>query len=139
MSDELTTRFGFHRIIVQDLHKQAAFYRAMFGYGEGFRVDADIRGRPVEEIIFTRPDGQVDMALIAYTDKDDGPAPSLTGAFPCFYASDLDELAKRVVAAGGEVFQPPIPLQMPQGTTRLAMFQDLEGCLIEVIEQKPQG
>jgi predicted enzyme related to lactoylglutathione lyase len=132
MSTELSARFAFARLVVRDLAKQAAFYRAAFGYGEGLTIRDAINGRAIEEVIFNAPDGKVELILLQF---QDGPAPSPTGVMIGFYTQDLDALQARVLAAGGEVAQPIGPLQMPAGPTRFAFFADPEGHLLEVIER----
>ena len=133
MSDMLAARFGFCRFVVRDLQKQAAFYRAAFGYGEGITIRDEIKGRPIEEIIFMEG-GKAEIVLLVYTDG--GPEPSPSGVLPGFFAPDLDALQARVLAAGGSVYQEIGPMEMPSGPTRLAFFADPEGFIMEVIEQK---
>lgn len=134
MTDAPAARFGFPRIIVNDLQKQAAFYRAAFGYGEGITIQAEIKGRPIEEIIFMSPEGQAEMILLTYTDN--GPPSSPSGVLFGFFSPDLDVLEQRVLAAGGSVFSPIAPMDMPSGPTRLIFLADPEGFVMEVIEQK---
>ncbi|HKR25139.1 MAG TPA: VOC family protein [Phenylobacterium sp.] len=132
MADKLPARFGFPKLVVRDLHKQAAFYRAVVGYGEGQFLTGKINGRAVEEFIFSAPDGKVEMLVMAYVDGGPAPAP---GAMICgMFTDDLEAFEARVLAAGGSVFQPIGPMDMPGMTARLAFYADPEGHLLEVIQ-----
>lgn len=133
MPDKLTARFGFCRLVVNDLQKEAAFYRSAIGYGEGLTIVGEVNGRPIEEIIFMEG-GKAELVLLTYTDG--GPATSPSGVMPAMFSPDLDAMEERVVAAGGSVYQAIGPMEMPNGPTRLAFFADPEGFVLEVIEQK---
>ena len=130
MSDKLAAHFGFARLVVRNLQREAAFYRAVMGYGEGQTIRASINGRPLEEIIFIN-DGKAELILLAY---DDGPAPSPTGVMLGFITQDLEAFEKRVVAAGGAVFQPIGPMEGGNEGTRLGIYADPESFLFEVIQ-----
>jgi predicted enzyme related to lactoylglutathione lyase len=126
-------RFAFLKLVVADLRKEAAFYRSVIGYGEGYRIEGAIAGRPIEEIVLAGPDGEVEMLILAYTDGK-GPAPSPSGVITGIYTPDLEAFERRVIAAGGSVAQPIGPIELPTGTSRLAFYADPEGYLLEVIE-----
>ena len=128
---EAKGRFGFPRIVVRDLQKQAAFYRAVFGYGEGFTIKAEIKGRALEEVLLGPADGKIEFILLNFPD---GPDPDPSGVLFGFYTNDLDAFEARVLAAGGSVYQEIGPMQMGEKTTRMAFYADPEGFLLEVIE-----
>lgn len=129
MTDALTTRFSFTKLVVPDLQSAAAFYRAVFGYGEGQFVASTIAGRPMEEIIFPRTAGEAGLILLQFTD---GPAPTASGIITGFRTSDLDAFQARVLAAGGSVVQPIAPLTSAPHM-RFAFFADPAGYVIEVL------
>jgi predicted enzyme related to lactoylglutathione lyase len=130
MSDALTARFSFTKLVVPDLEAAAAFYRAVFGYGEGQVVRSTIAGRPMEEIIFPRTEGEAGLILLQYLE---GPEPSPSGVIAGYRTSDLDAFQARVLAAGGAVVQPIAPLaSVPH--MRFAFFADPAGYVIEVLE-----
>ena len=133
MSDKRLARYGFPKIVVRDLHKQIAFYRAVIGYEGGQFINGQINGRPLEEIVLFGPDNQVEMLILAYTDGK-GPHPDPSGFINGFFTPDLDAFEARVLAAGGSIVQPIGPMEMPGTTTRLAFYADPEGFLLEVIE-----
>ena len=133
MPDSRLARYGFPKIVVRDLHKQIAFYRAVIGYEGGQFIQGQVNGRPIEEIILFSPDNKVEMLILAYQDGQ-GPDPDPSGIINGFFTPDLDAFEARVLAAGGRVVQPIGPMEMPSGTTRLAFYADPEGYLLEVIE-----
>jgi catechol 2,3-dioxygenase-like lactoylglutathione lyase family enzyme len=131
MAEELAARFGFARLVVRDLQKQAAFYRAVMGYGEGMMIRADIKGRPIEEIIFLGPDGKTELILLAF---GDGPPRATDGAMLGFITKDIKAFEARVLAAGGSIFQPIGAMQGADRPAQLAFYADPEGFLLELIE-----
>ena len=132
MADRLPARFAFPKLVVGDLHKEAAFYRAVIGYGEGQFLTGEIKGRAVEEFIFSGADGAVEMLVMAYVDG--GPAPPPGALISGVYTDDLEAFEARVLAAGGTVHQPIGPMATPGMKARLAFYADPEGHLLEVIE-----
>lgn len=126
-------RFGFLKLVVRDLQKQTAFYRAVFGCGEGQRITGDIAGRPIEEIVLFRPDGQAEIVILVYKDGQ-GPAPQTSGVIAGIFTPDIEAFEASVLAAGGTIAQPIGPLELPNGMSRLAFYADPEGYLLEVIE-----
>jgi predicted enzyme related to lactoylglutathione lyase len=132
MADTPTTPVAFTKLVVRDLQKAAVFYRAVCGYGEGQFVKSQIAGRPMEEIIFPRPEGQAGLILLTYSE---GPAPSPSGVITGFNTRDLDAFQARVLAAGGSVVQETKPLSFGAAQMRYAFFADPEGYVMEVIER----
>ena len=133
MPDKLLGRFGFPKLVVRDLDREIAFYRAVVGYGEGQFITGQIAGRPIREIMWFGENNNVELLILEYVDGK-GPAPEPSGVINGFFTSDLDAFEARVLAAGGTVIQPIGPLEMPGSTTRLAFYADPEGYLMEVIE-----
>ena len=132
MTDVLAARFAFARLVVRDLQKQAAFYREVFGYGEGQFIRDAINGRPIEEIILSGPDGKVELIILQFLE---GPDPSPTGVMIGFFTQDLEALEARILAAGGAVVQAIGSLQMGERPARFALYADPEGYQLEVIER----
>jgi predicted enzyme related to lactoylglutathione lyase len=132
MADAPHASVAFIKLVVRDLQASAAFYRAVCGYGEGQFVRSQIGGRPMEEIILPRPDGQAGLILLAYTE---GPPPAPSGVISGFNTRDLDGFQARVLAAGGSVVQEIKPLTFGAAQMRYAFFADPEGYVMEVIER----
>src|SRR4051812_22688216 len=117
MADTPHAAVAFTKLVVRDLQASAAFYRAVCGYGEGQFVRSQIGGRPMEEIIFRRPEGQAGLIILTYTE---GPAPSPSGVITGFNTRDLDAFQARVLAAGGQVVQEIKPLSFGSAQMRYA-------------------
>ena len=119
-------------MVVRDLQKQTAFYRAVFGYSEGQFVRDKIARRPFEEIILSGLDGKIELAILQFME---GPDPVPTGSMVGFFTQDLDAFEARILAAGGTVVQAIGPLQMGERSVRFAFYGDPEGHVLEVIER----
>jgi len=131
MSTKPASRFGSARLIVRDLQAQAAFYRAVFGLGEGIFIADQIKGRAIEELIFMDPKGGAGIILLQYMD---GNAPSPGGVMLLFFDEDVPALEARLLAAGGSVVQPISEIDLGNRKAKMAIYADPEGFLIEVIE-----
>lgn len=134
MSQNRPARYGFPKMVVRDLQREIAFYRAVIGYEGGQFIEGEITGRPIEEIVFFGPENNVELMILAYKD-DHAPQPDPSGVINGFFTSDLDAFETRVLAAGGSIVQPIGPLSLPGMDTRLAFYADPEGYMLEVIEQ----
>lgn len=132
MTEARVSEFAFTKLVVKDLQAMAAFYRTVCGYGEGQFVEAAIGARPVEEIIFSKPQGRAELVLLKYLE---GPQSSPSGVITAFNTPDLDAFQMRVLAAGGAVIDPIKPLEFGTSRMRIAFFADIEGFLLEVLER----
>lgn len=131
MSDKV--HFGFSKLLVADLEKAAAFYSEVFGLAEMVRVDSDIMGRPISEIMyFPTAEGAATFVLLAFQDVQ---TPSNNEVIIGFQTPDLDATLKNVESAGGKVVD-PIRV-MPEHGIKVAFATDLEGHLIEIVELLP--
>lgn len=126
-------RFGFLKLVVRDLQKQAAFYRAVFGCDEGQFIEGEIAGRPIEEILLTAPNGTAEILVLVYKDGK-GPPPEPSGVIAGLLTPNIEAFEQRVLDAGGRIAQPIGPIQLPSGASRIAFYADPEGYLLEVIE-----
>lgn len=122
--------FGFIKLVVADLERSAAFYKAVAGLRESGRVDATIAGRKISEILLhpTTPGG-ANLVLLHFRDL---PRPALDEVILGFITSDLDAFVKRAFDAGGSVYE-DIKAMSEHGV-RVAFVKDLEGHLIEVVQ-----
>lgn len=123
--------FVFTKLIVGDLEKSAAFYKAVAGLTEVQRIDAVIGGRSITEIILAgNPPGPATLILFAYHDTPNPPAgDSILG----FETRDIAAFVARVVAAGGSIVQDVVSL--PEMALKYAFVKDNEGHLIEPLER----
>ena len=86
---------SFPKLVVRDLDAVADFYRAVCGYGEGYRVEDAIAGRPIAEIVFNKPEGGAELVLLTFTE---GPPPSPSGVMIAYDTDDLDAFQARDLA-----------------------------------------
>lgn len=129
------TRFAFTKLVVADLDRCDAFYRALFGLGDGTRVRGEVAGRRMEEILYppTEPDGPT-LVLMRFADTPDG----VTGApVVGFLTDDVDALCARAGAVGGTVVTAPHDLAAHR--VRVGVLADPEGRLIELAQRMEAG
>ena len=122
--------FGFTKLLVADLDRSAAFYEAVCGLERSARIDGEIGGRKITEIVYrpAAPGGAM-FVLLTFV----GTAkPAADEVMLGFNTSDLDAFLARVRAAGGSVFEPPRTLA--EMKLRVAFAKDLEGHIIEVLQ-----
>lgn len=120
-------RYGFTKIVVNDLQAEFAFYTDVLGRVERTRYDFDT----LAEILLTSPDGaDQSLALLHYKGK---PAPSPGSAVLGFHVTDVDGVVHRAEAAGGTVTAPV--KEMSEVGIKVAFVQDPEGHVLELVER----
>jgi len=124
--------FAFTKLVVHDLEKEAAFYRAVCGYVDGELLKADIAGRPIEELVLRTPDGALDLVLLSYLGE---PPSGRNGVITGFYTGDLDAYQNRLLDAGGTVVDAIKSIDVGTNQMRIGFFADPEGHLLEVLER----
>jgi predicted enzyme related to lactoylglutathione lyase len=125
-----TDHFGFTKLVVADLEKSAAFYTAVFGLREQYRVSSDIAGRGIDEILFeaTAP-GAATFVLLRFAGTT---APSGDELILGFITDDVDGVMTRAVEAGGAVAQ--APREQAEHGVKVGFVTDVEGHLVEVVQ-----
>jgi predicted enzyme related to lactoylglutathione lyase len=126
------SNYGFTKIVVGDLERTAAFYAAVFDYREFQRVQSDVAGEPIEEIIMVRGagmEGEVSLVVWKWPLRR---APRDSDVILGFVTSDVDAVVARAPAAGGKVIQPP--RDQPEHGVRVGFIADVDGRLIEVVQ-----
>lgn len=131
-NDTPEAKFAFTKLLVNDLPAADAFYRAVCGFAEGQMVRAPFLGREIEEIIYRNRDGGMELVLLTFLD---GPPSSSGDVTIAFETADIDAFEKRLLAAGGAIIDPIRAIEFGDNRTRLAIFSDLEGYTLEVIER----
>lgn len=123
-------QFSFTKVVVDDLDRCAAFYRAVFGLSELARVDDEIAGEPISEIMFSpTSDGAATFVLLTYRDR----SAAAVGEVICgFITPDLEALVARATDAGGRVVDDM--RVMPALGVKVAFVADVEGHVLEVVE-----
>ncbi|GAD47735.1 hypothetical protein NT2_01_05090 [Caenibius tardaugens NBRC 16725] len=122
--------FMFTKLVVHDLERATEFYRDVFGLVEVHRLDAEITGRKVSEVVFMpTSEGGPMFVLVRFHDRA-GPASDET--ILGFATQDLDALLERANALGGVTAS-----QTAGGGFRHAFLLDPEGHLIQI--SQPAG
>jgi lactoylglutathione lyase len=126
-----TRHFGFMKLVAGDLDKCAAFYESALGLVRQRRIDFDGEAGRGSEILYeATAAGGAMFVLIHYDDK---PAPAHGELILGFYTSDIDAMVARVAAAGGAVDRAPYAI--PEMKLKVAFVRDVEGHVIELLEQ----
>lgn len=129
MSITAKAHFGFTKLLVNDLEKSATFYATVCGLQELARVDSDIAGRPIREIMFQPTgDGAGMFVLLQFMDQPGSGSDVILG----FQTEDLSAFVERALAAGGQQADPI--RNMPEHGVKVAFVRDVEGHLLEVVE-----
>jgi predicted enzyme related to lactoylglutathione lyase len=132
MTEPQAASYSFTKVVVHDLEKMAAFYQQVFGLRQITRIQAQIAGEPIDEIILGTGSDMSKSAIILlkYTQRQ----PPRSGELIQGWATaDLAALLDRIRAAGGRVVQ---ELEdRPELKIKLAFATDPEGHLAELIQR----
>lgn len=122
--------FSFTKLVVGDLEKSHAFYTEVCGLKEMARVEADVNGRPISEIMYHAPHpGGPTFVLFKFVNE----APPVPGeTILGFITPDVEAFVARATKAGGKVIQ-AIKTDEEHGV-KVGFVADIEGRLIEVVE-----
>lgn len=130
MSTPTPTAFGFTKLLVHDLEKTAQFYKAVCGLVETARVEAEIGGRKISEIMFAPAhQGAATFVLLKFLDA---PKPARDEVILGFVTDDVAAFAERTRSAGGAVVQ--APYDNVEHGVKVGFVTDVEGHLIEVVQ-----
>lgn len=122
--------FGFTKLLVDDLEATAAFYKTVCGLTELARVESQIAGRPISEIMFNATgEGAATFVLLKFVGA---PKPHNDEVILGFQTQDVEAFMQRAVAAGGTVEE--AVKAMPEHGVKVGFVRDVEGHLIEVVE-----
>jgi lactoylglutathione lyase len=123
-------QFGFTKLVVADLDKSVAFYRDAFGLTETARIESEIAGRAIEEVLFAPTStGGATFVLLRYLDVD---VPTVGELIVGFLTSDIGTLMAKAVDAGGAVLR-DAQVHADLGVT-VGFVTDVEGHVIEVVQ-----
>lgn len=126
----LRTQFGFTKLLVDDLERVAAFYKSVCDLQETVRVESEIAGRRISEIMFAPTgEGAGTFVLLKFLDA---PKPTNDEVILGFITTDVDAFIARAVAAGGSVAQ--AAYDNVEHGVKVGFVKDVEGHLIEVVE-----
>jgi len=126
----MKSHFGFTKLVVKDLDGTAAFYRDVVELEELMRVQDEIGGRAIEEVLF-KPTGEggATFVLFKFLDRD---LPASEEVIIGFQTPDVTAFVDRVRRAGGSVVL-YVEEKAAHGV-KVAFVKDPEGHLIEVVE-----
>lgn len=125
-------RFLGATLVVDDLEKSAAFYKAVCGLTEVGRLNAQLGGRDIIEVLFNSGDGPANFMLLKHVSAF---KPAAGGAMIFFTTEDLQAFFERAVKHGAEVID--APLYRADYGVASALLRDLEGHLFGAIEEPP--
>jgi predicted enzyme related to lactoylglutathione lyase len=122
--------FSFSKLLVNDLEKTATFYKSVCGLTELARVDAEIAGRGIKEIMFNATGvGAATFVLLKFVDTNRIYTDEvITG----FVTDNLEAFVARAQQAGGKLVQSI--KSMPEHGVKVAFVADVEGHLLEVVQ-----
>jgi len=126
----LDTDFMFTKLLVSDLETAAKFYTSVCGVVEMHRVDAEIIGRKVSEIVYLPTYQGGPMFILAKFDA--APKPVNDEVILGFATKDLGAFIARVEAAGGQVLEMSAA-DNPSGF-RHAFVSDIEGNILQITQ-----
>ena len=130
-------RFAFTKIIVDDLDRLDAFYRPVFEMQQLMRMQIDVGGDPMEEIVYSVGGGapaEPFFALFKFIGrKPPQPGETMLG----FMVEDLDGVLLRIATHGGHTVYAPAIYGEGEAASRVGFAADPDGRLIELVESKP--
>jgi catechol 2,3-dioxygenase-like lactoylglutathione lyase family enzyme len=126
----MKSHFGFAKLVVKDLDGTAAFYREVAQLEELMRVEDEVGGRAIEEVLF-KPTGEggATFVLFKFLDRD---VPASEEVIVGFQTPDVIAFVDRVRRGGGSVVI-DVEEKAAHGV-KVAFVKDPEGHLIEVVE-----
>lgn len=127
----MTSSFSFTKLIVADLERMAAFYREVYDLHAVHRVQGEIAGEEIDEIMLS-PDSQAPFGTLVLLKFVKRAAPPHGELLLGFTTDDLPSLLERVRRAGGRVHEEI--RELPEHGVRVAFATDPEGHLAELVQ-----
>jgi lactoylglutathione lyase len=125
-------RFHFTKILVDDPDALLAFYSAVLGMKEKYRVAQGEGDDELREIIMSNASGgDPTLVLLHYVNR---PTPVPGEAVIGCTVSDLEATVRAAEAAGGTVAEPP--KEMPEHGIAVAFVLDPEGHRLELFQRR---
>ena len=122
---------SFTKLVVGDLERSAAYYDAVFGLGELYRVRGRIAGERFEQVVLGA-DGAMagGLVLVRFTERD---APPTGGLLLGFVSDDVGAAFDRALAAGGRVHEAIRDPEIP-GVELVGFLADPDGHVAEIVQ-----
>ena len=125
-----TIPLAFTKLIVDDVDKMAAFYSEVYGLKAIDRIQSEIGGDRMDEIILGA-NGQNTRGIILLKFVDKKP-PAIGEVILGFITDRIDVLFERILAAGGGIHSPiKADAEKPY---KVGFVTDPEGHLTEIVE-----
>lgn len=126
---KMKANLAYLKLIVDDLDAAAKFYGDVCQLDQVARIDDEMDGRPMSEIILEPAnEGACSLVLLSYHASASGQREQ---SVPVFLTDDIDAFVGRVARAGGRVSQLKT---LDDQRARVAFWYDLEGNLIETAQ-----
>lgn len=120
---------AFAKLVVDDVEAMAAYYAELCGLQQLQRIQADIAGETIDEIILTG-DGAPGIIVLKFVDRA---APPRGEVIVGITTDDISAFFERAVALGATVRE-PARVHPEAGDMVVGFLEDPEGHLIEVVE-----
>lgn len=118
------------KLVVGDLEKAKAFYSDLCGLTEERRIEGEVDGRKITEIIMA---GDARGGVLVLFTFHGAPAPSPGECMLVFETRDIDAFVQRAVSAGGSIMQPVTKL--PDLDLSFGFVRDPEGHIVEALQR----
>jgi len=128
---DVPATYAFTKLVVRDLEAMTRYYGDVYGLAPIQRVQAEIDGASIDELILGRDGAYGGLILLHWVDQDTPPNGEVILGFT---TGDVDALFSRAEAAGGTVRVAPRPSDAGGGRV-VGFLEDPEGHLAEVVEQ----
>ena len=127
----MNAHFSFTKLVVHDLEAMSAYYQRVYDLKEFDRVQADIAGEGIDEIMLGVESayGPGSIILLRFVDR---PAPRPGAVILGFQTDDLDALVERTLEHGGSLHSGIS--QSDVAPVRVAFTVDPEGNLTECVQ-----
>jgi lactoylglutathione lyase len=124
------SHLGFTKLLVNQLEPAADFYKSVCGLVEVARIEDELAGRKISEIMFApTKEGSATFILLSFEDSE---SPASQEVINGFNTPDLAAFITRALEGGGQVVDQP--KDYPDYKCRVAIVKDNEGHLIEVVQ-----
>jgi predicted enzyme related to lactoylglutathione lyase len=122
---------SFTKLIVGDLERSAAYYEAVYGLAELYRVRGRIAGERFEQVVLGAGGEMAGgLILVRFTERD---APPTGGVLLGFVSDELAALFERAGAAGGRVHEDIRDPELP-GVALVGFLADPDGHVAEIVQ-----
>ncbi len=124
--------FALTKIIVADIDAMERFYMDCLGLVSAARLQIGVGEGAMKESILDVPNGEASAAKLGLVQYLNKPAPSLGEAVVVFMVDDVEQMAAKMLAAGGKIIHPIT--EIAEHHLKLAYVADPEGHVVEIMQ-----